>query len=449
MLNNEYAKMEAFSATNMQPLRWEYREEIQGTTYDMSETEKQNGYYLVKDIQPLGATSQVKLLKVKLPYGYYRVDDTNMAQIPYGYLLEKQGDDVSVDYTKRIVPKTSSAIYSSATPAIGKNSVLSSSKPLPIPASGIPDGMYMREDKNTMAILPPGMKANISLLKVEGAIYGPTLSKTFSPGYISEPEYYNKKYMVDLSQQKIQNNVVQNVIVPLPPEIYYSEGATDTDLKNSTSLNVQFLPYGKVAKTLNGVYTTGYVDNPNLISKTGKFDYNNDYSTIQNNIDVQFHDSVEDLKKQNDMYDLSFGSITVLDQTGNLVVLPRSQIQGDITFHRPDAFLFGASTYVPKYEDSVYLSRSSHMPTMAEYRSAFKTVGFCEEQQRSPFKMEEKCNNLSAETCASTSCCVLLGGAKCVSGSETGPAMKQNYSDLFVRNKDYYTHMGKCYGNCP
>jgi hypothetical protein len=86
---------------------------------------------------------------------------------------------------------------------------------------------------------------------------------------------------------------------------------------------------------------------------------------------------------------------------------------------------------------------------MSEYRSAFKTVGFCEENKASPFVLEEKCNALKPDTCGSTSCCVLLGGAKCVSGNISGPYMKQNYGDVFVRNKDYYTHMGKCYGNCP
>jgi hypothetical protein len=214
---------------------------------------------------------------------------------------------------------------------------------------------------------------------------------------------------------------------------------------------VQYLPYGKIPNTNRESRPfPGYKDDPNLISKTGRFDYSiKDYKDISNNYDQVFHDSIEDLKKQNDMYDLSFGSITVIDKDGNLVTLPRSQVQGDITYYQPGSYTFGASSYVPKYEDSVYLSRTSHLPTMAEYRSAYKKVGFCEADKASPMVVEEKCKALDVNACASTSCCVLLGGSKCVSGNETGPTDKTNYSDLLVRNKDSYMYMGKCYGNCP
>jgi hypothetical protein len=64
--------------------------------------------------------------------------------------------------------------------------------------------------------------------------------------------------------------------------------------------------------------------------------------------------------------------------------------------------------------------------------------------------LEEKCNAVAPESCASTSCCVLLGGEKCVSGNENGPYMTANYTDytLTARNKDFYYYQGKCYGNC-
>ena len=441
---------EGYTPTNVKPLRWEYEEQIDDPNYKMSNTEMKNGYYIVSKIIQDGPNSVAKLFKVKIPYGYYRVNDKEMAQIPYGFILEEQGDKLNVDYTKRIIPKTATSQ--------GYRAYDDKNKPFdPIPANGeIPEGMYMRDDGNTMTALPPGMKPNVKSLEIEGKIHSPKLVKTYSPGYVPDSEYYVKKYPLNLlpfkTQQNATGNTLLKIVVPLPPEIYYSEGPTQDQLQTDTTLNVQFMPYGKIGKMVkvNGKdeQTTGYTSNPSLISKTGQFDYHADYATIQNDYDVKFHDSVDEIKSQSDIYDLSFGSITVLDQTGNLVVLPRSQVQGDITFHRPDAYTFGASTYVPKYEDSVYLSRTSHMPTISEYRSAFKTFGFCEENQGSPLLLEEKCNALSAETCASTACCVLLGGAKCVAGNETGPKMKQNYGDLFVRNKDYYTHMGKCYGNC-
>jgi hypothetical protein len=423
-----------------EPLRFAEKYEIT-PGYKITNVDIQQQYYFVKD-------KEGKQLKVKMPYGYYRVDDENMAKIPYGYELEMQGVDNTVDFTRRIIPKTNTAKYQT-----------NPKQDIPFPVNGeMPDGMY-NIDNNRIGYLPPGMKANVQELKIEGPLSLPKLIKKYGTGYVSESEYYSKIHKVNITPL----NIPADTVPLLPAEIYYAESHPPTNAKEviptkvtegtppdtNTYIYVQFLPYGKVVKQSNGQIQTGYIDNPNLLSKTGKFDYNVDYAKIKNNYDVQFHDSVEDIKKQNYMYDLSFGAITVLDQGGNLIVLPRSEVQGDITFHRPDTFLFGASTYVPKYEDSVYLSRSSHMPTMAEYRSAFKTVGFCEEYKESPMKIEEKCNTLNAETCGSTACCVLLGGSKCVAGNETGPAQKQNYGDVYIRNKDHYMHMGKCYGNCP
>ncbi len=65
-----------------------------------------------------------------------------------------------------------------------------------------------------------------------------------------------------------------------------------------------------------------------------------------------------------------------------------------------------------------------------------------------PTDLEMKCNSLDTETCSTTSCCVLLGGQKCVSGNLEGPTMKSNYSDIFIVNKDVYYYQGECYGNC-
>jgi hypothetical protein len=80
------------------------------------------------------------------------------------------------------------------------------------------------------------------------------------------------------------------------------------------------------------------------------------YEKIKDNYDMQFHDDVETIKKQNDMYDLNFGEVRVKDQNGNMIILPKTESQGSVTFYQPGEFPFGASTYVPNYEDSVYLS---------------------------------------------------------------------------------------------
>lgn len=74
--------------------------------------------------------------------------------------------------------------------------------------------------------------------------------------------------------------------------------------------------------------------------------------------------------------------------------------------------------------------------------------GFCKFHKTNIAKIEEECNQLDPDTCASTSCCVLLGGQKCVYGNKNGPKMTSNYTDPSILRRDLYYHMGKCYGNC-
>jgi hypothetical protein len=75
--------------------------------------------------------------------------------------------------------------------------------------------------------------------------------------------------------------------------------------------------------------------------------------------------------------------------------------------------------------------------------------GFCNYYKNNPDQLEKACKNIEPNTCASTNCCVLLGGAKCVSGSENGPKMKSHYSNTSIPNRDFYYFQSKCYGNCP
>lgn len=75
--------------------------------------------------------------------------------------------------------------------------------------------------------------------------------------------------------------------------------------------------------------------------------------------------------------------------------------------------------------------------------------GFCKFHKTNIAKIEEECNQLDPDTCAVTSCCVLLGGQKCVYGNKNGPKMTSNYTDPSILKRDVYYHMGKCYGNCP
>ncbi len=75
--------------------------------------------------------------------------------------------------------------------------------------------------------------------------------------------------------------------------------------------------------------------------------------------------------------------------------------------------------------------------------------GFC--TGRTPGEIQEMCAKLPKDVCATTSCCVSLGGAKCVAGNENGPTVTSSYNDPGLVNvkRDFYYYNGKCYGNCP
>ena len=167
------------------------------------------------------------------------------------------------------------------------------------------------------------------------------------------------------------------------------------------------------------------------------------------NYDVQYHDTEEDIIKQDDLDIELVKPIYVKDQSGNVVELPWTSVKGNTTYNEPGTFRYQSSNYVPNYEDSVYLSRLTGLSyTKPVYDTASQLGGFCSFNKNSNINTEMACLKLDKNTCASTSCCVLLGGSKCVAGNENGPSMKSNYSDTYLSNKDFYFYQGKCYGNC-
>ena len=173
---------------------------------------------------------------------------------------------------------------------------------------------------------------------------------------------------------------------------------------------------------------------------------NNTLKYKNDNYDVEYHDPVD---KSADA--ISKGT-WVKDVSGNLVFVPWvDKLSNKATYYTSGAYPYSASTYVPNYEDSVYLSRSTGQSTVGvAYPTSASFGGICNQDTGidNKAKMEQSCNVLTNDVCASTTCCVLLGGSKCVSGSERGPYMSANYSDPFIINKDFYFYQGKCYGKC-
>jgi hypothetical protein len=74
--------------------------------------------------------------------------------------------------------------------------------------------------------------------------------------------------------------------------------------------------------------------------------------------------------------------------------------------------------------------------------------GFCKEFENDVFIKNEKCGTLNKDMCSSTNCCVLMGGTKCVAGSESGPLVNAVFSDVTIKNRDHWYYQGKCYGHC-
>ena len=160
-------------------------------------------------------------------------------------------------------------------------------------------------------------------------------------------------------------------------------------------------------------------------------------------------------KKQYDPNDLS--AIRNKELTPNEKESKQKNFEVDINlvnpkpvYYEPGSYTFGASTYVPNYEQSVYLSKTTGLSQTAPLSlTPNNTGGFCESMKNDQLGLDKKCQSLSQDVCPSTSCCVLLGGEKCFGGNETGPTNKSAFSDTTIVNRDYYYYKSKCYGNCP
>lgn len=222
----------------------------------------------------------------------------------------------------------------------------------------------------------------------------------------------------------IVNSVNQNGIVTsvMPKIKLTSTGYADLD----RSGNVQYLDKNDIVDSTN--YDVKYNNNPDNFP--------------------QYHPTEEQLKADSDYTEFKNGDIYVRDKSGNVVIMPGPSVQGSTLYFNPGYFQFGSSSYVPNYEDSVYLSRTTGLSSTSLISPPYNLGGICNQYKDQPLLLEEACQKLNRNVCASTSCCVLLGGSKCVSGNERGPTVKSNYSDLFVINRDYYYYQGKCYGNC-
>jgi hypothetical protein len=89
-------------------------------------------------------------------------------------------------------------------------------------------------------------------------------------------------------------------------------------------------------------------------------------STIENskynagNYDLMYHDSVASIKSQSGVYGTDFGTTMVVDSCGNKILIPYNESQGHSIYYKSGSYKYGASTYIPTYEDSVYFSKKKY-----------------------------------------------------------------------------------------
>ena len=216
------------------------------------------------------------------------------------------------------------------------------------------------------------------------------------------------------------------------------------------NLNNIYNPSGNSYVTGNS-YIDGlnvnYLINGNSFVTNGNANVNYRYN--KDNLDITYHADATSILNNSTNSSMLSDTIISYDASGKQILIPKN-IEGPAIYYEPGSFRFGASTYVPNYADSIYLSKITGEANTGKYYSTAATLGGqCEYYKDSPIKLEEVCNATRPDKCASMSCCVLLGGSKCVAGNESGPIMKSNFADIFIKNRDFYYYNGKCYGNCP
>jgi hypothetical protein len=209
---------------------------------------------------------------------------------------------------------------------------------------------------------------------------------------------------------------------------------------NQPTPTVPFYMISSYSKSAPGNDADIYVD---ADADVGSFSQDWLDHMLTDNVDNTFHDKPEDQPGAED----NLVGYKISSQDGR--IRPYSEINGESIYYEPGSFKFGPDNYVPNYEDTVFLSKlTNESPFNSANLHENKNNGFCKQYAQSPEILEQKCNQMSSNTCASTDCCILFGGSKCVAGDAKGPLLRSTYSNMLIQNKDYYYYKGKCYGNC-
>ena len=100
-------------------------------------------------------------------------------------------------------------------------------------------------------------------------------------------------------------------------------------------------------------------------------------------------------------------------------------------------------------EHSEPSKESVHAAKPADDLKVTSKGSFCTSDSNDKSELERKCGKLTKANCKDISCCVLLNGAKCVTGDSHGPTFESDHKSE-KPGDDYWYYKGECFGkSCP
>jgi hypothetical protein len=162
-------------------------------------------------------------------------------------------------------------------------------------------------------------------------------------------------------------------------------------------------------------------------------DFNPDDFKKYNFLDteIEYHETPEQISMTENIND----PITIKYTDGTSKIFKFGDVAGSPIYYKPGAFKYGAKTYVPTYEDSIYLSKYYERQSKSSYSKTPEYYNF----------VDKICRVKNKNECKASSDCILINDDLCTAGDNSGPYLE---STEYNKDVDYYYYKNKCYGLC-
>jgi len=120
---------------------------------------------------------------------------------------------------------------------------------------------------------------------------------------------------------------------------------------------------------------------------------------------TEFHESIEDIKLQSSAYIPPTQQIKVTDAKGDKISIEVPKILAGSTYYTPGTYKYAADSYVPDYEDSVYLSKSLGVVPRKKQGSFLSSTDFKLDSIETPYQESDSLitsNNFPKNNISST-----------------------------------------------